>query len=121
MPKLPLESAEIRLPFVKPDADFDVWIGASGTGRNDRITVIKTAVVTRNDPWEKVDHGRILLAGSVKPDLTRLLQRHGREAINQATKTADYPKGMFGGSAFDRLRSHLGLTKINAFYPVKEE
>jgi len=111
MPKLPLKPAEIRPPFIKPDADFDVWIGGFGSGRNDRITVIKTAVVTRDDPWEKVDHGRILLAGSVTPDLRRLLERHGREQINHATSTADYPNGMFSGSAFDRLRQHLGLTE----------
>jgi hypothetical protein len=29
MPKHPLKPAEIRPPFIKPDADFDVWIGAS--------------------------------------------------------------------------------------------
>jgi hypothetical protein len=45
MPKHPLKPAEIRPPFIKPDADFDVWIGGFGGGRNDRITVIKTAVL----------------------------------------------------------------------------
>ena len=107
MPKHPLKPAEIRPPFIKPDADFDVWIGGFGSGRNDRITVIKTAVVTRDDPWEKVDHGRILLAGSVRPDLMRLLERHGREQINNATATAGTPNGLFGGSSFDRLCYYL--------------
>jgi hypothetical protein len=120
MPKLPLKPAEIRPPFIKPDADFDVRIGGFGTGRNDRITVIKTAVVTRDDPWEKVDRGRILLAGSVKPDLVRLLERHGRDQINNATTTDDYPSGLFGGSTFDRLRHHLGLTETNVIFPVSD-
>ena len=110
----------MRPPFIKPDADFDVRIGGFGTGRNDRITVIKTAVVTRDDPWEKVDRGRILLAGSVKPDLVRLLERHGRDQINNATTTDDYPSGLFGGSTFDRLRHHLGLTETNVIFPVSD-
>ena len=70
--------------------------------------VIKTAVVTRDDPWEKVDHGRILLAGSVRPDLMRLLERHGRDQINNATATAGTPNGLFGGNSFDRLCYYLG-------------
>ena len=50
----------------------------------------------------------------------RLLHEHGRDQINNATATADYPNGMFGGSAFDRLRHHLGLTETNVIYPVTD-
>ena len=120
MPKLPLKPAEVKPPFIRPDADFDVWIAGFGTGRNDRITVIKTAAITRDDPWEKVDRGRILLAGSVKPDLLRLLGRHGKDQLNHATSSDEYPNGVFGGSAFDRLRSHLGLTETSVAYQPEE-
>ena len=75
---------------------------------------------TRDDPWEKVDRGCILLAGSVKPELIRLLEHHGRDQINNATATDDYPSGLFGGSTFDRLRHHLGLTETNVIYPVTD-
>ena len=62
----------------------------------------------------------MILAGTAKPDLMRLLHEHGRDQINNATATADYPTGMFGGSAYDRLRHHLGLTETNVIYPVTD-
>lgn len=58
-------------------------------------------------------HGRLILAGSVKPDLLRLLQEHGRDAINELTATEDTPRGMISsGTTYDRLRHHLGLTEF---------
>jgi hypothetical protein len=103
------QPAEINLPFIRPVADFDVWIGAFGSGRNDRVIIIRTAVITRDDPWEKIQRGRIILAGSVKPDLIRLLSKYGRHQINNMTEHI-IPGGLFtSGAVFDRLRYHLGL------------
>jgi hypothetical protein len=103
------QPAETKPPFVCPDPAFDVWIGAFGSGRNDRVIIIKTAVITRDDPWEKTQRGRIILAGSVKPDLIRLLSIYGRHKINRLTEHI-IPGGAFAsGSIFDRLCYHLGL------------
>jgi hypothetical protein len=110
-----LEQREISKDgrFVKPAPHLDVWIGAFGQGRNDRVTIIKTGAIMRDDEWEKISNGRIILAGSVKPDLMRLLQEHGRDAINELTATDDYPSGMISsGTTYDRLRHHLGLTEF---------
>ena len=98
--------------FVKIDPALDVWIGAFGQGRNDRVTIIRTGAITRDDPWEKIASGRLILAGSVKADLMRLLQKYGRDTINELTATEEYPTGMIAsGTTYDRLRHHLSLTQ----------
>lgn len=104
------EPCEVKPPFIRPFAEYDVWIGVFGSDRNSRVTIIKTAVVTRNDPWEKILNGRVILAGSVKADLTRLLRNHGRQSINRRTEHFT-PGGVFtSGSTYDNLRLHLALT-----------
>jgi hypothetical protein len=104
-----IQPAEFKPPFIRPFPEYDVWISVFGTNRNDRIIIIRTAVITRDDPWEKIHQGRVILAGSVKPDLTRLLTLHGRRKINKITNQF-IPGGVFtSGSVFDRLRHHLGL------------
>ena len=109
MSKKSYQPAETKLPFIRPFAEFDVWIGAFGSNRNDRILIIRTAVITRDDPWEKIQRGRVILAGSVKPDLTRLLTTYGRQQMNRMTEHI-IPGGLFtSASVFDRLRHHLGL------------
>lgn len=93
--------------FIRIDPRFDVWVAGFGAGRNGRVTIIKTRVVTGDDPWEAVPRTRLILAGSVIPELRRLLDTIGRTRLNRRTTSPTYPHGLFSGTTYDRLRRHL--------------
>lgn len=98
--------------FKQPVQALDVHIGIAGEGRNEKVMIIKTRVIAGDDPWEKTTDGRIILAGTVKQPLLRLLNEVGRDKVNRLTKCDQYPRGVFSsGSAYDRLRYHLGMTE----------
>jgi hypothetical protein len=45
MPAKTKKPDEVKLSFIRPALEFDVWIGTFGSGRNDRV-IIRTAVFT---------------------------------------------------------------------------
>lgn len=92
---------------------YDIWFGAAPTSKNNKVIIIKTGVITRDDAWIQVQPGRIILGGAVESELLRMFaDGYGRGRINKLT--ADIcPNGVFAaGSTYDRLKYHLGLIDI---------